>query len=129
MPDGYYLDDPDYVDWLNELVENAPSHYDGDEAQEAIVLRYVRDMEAVVAEAKNFIECGFMTDRWKAAREKLSDALRPMMECHCCIPGGPHDHANCEHPCCPDHDRFGAHTDAPTEAEEAPRFGRTGVES
>jgi hypothetical protein len=122
MPD--YLDDPDYVDWLNELIENAPSRYDADEAQEAIVLRYVRDLEAVVAEAKNFIECAFMTDRWAAAREKLSEALAPMMECYCCIPGGAHDHANCEHPCCPEHDPFGTHNDAPSTETEAAPIGR-----
>lgn len=73
------VDDPEYVDWLNELVENAPSHYDGDEAQEAIVVRYVRDLEAAAAAAKNFIECVPGSPRWEAAREKLDEALTPMM--------------------------------------------------
>ena len=41
-----YWEDPDYQDWLNELGENIPDSYDDDVAMEAIVLRYVRDLEA-----------------------------------------------------------------------------------
>lgn len=40
--------DPVYQDWCNSLIENAPEHYDGDDAQEDIIVRYVRDLEDVV---------------------------------------------------------------------------------
>ncbi len=43
-----YWEDPDYQDWLNDLGENIPDSYDGDDAMEDIVLRYVRDLEAEV---------------------------------------------------------------------------------
>jgi hypothetical protein len=42
-----YHQDSDYQDWLNELGENIPESYDDDVAMEAIVLRYVRDLEAL----------------------------------------------------------------------------------
>lgn len=102
------VDDPQYLGWLNELLYLAPCRYDCDEAQEAIALRYIRDLETAVNAAKNFIECGFPGDRYDAARSKLSEALAPLMDCYCCVPGTPHDHANCEHPCCPENDPGGA---------------------
>jgi hypothetical protein len=36
-------------EFVNQLLEHAPDHYDGDEAAEDIALRYVRDIEAAVA--------------------------------------------------------------------------------
>ena len=36
------------VEWLNALVEKAPDCWDGDDAQEAITLDYVRHLEAQV---------------------------------------------------------------------------------
>lgn len=35
-------------EFVNDLLEHAPEHYDDDEAAEAIALRYVRDLEAHV---------------------------------------------------------------------------------
>lgn len=40
-----YLDNPLYQEFVNELLERAPEHYDGDDAAEAIAIRYVRDLE------------------------------------------------------------------------------------
>lgn len=41
--------DPEWrIEWENDLVVNAPDHFDGDEAQSAIVTNYVRALEAVV---------------------------------------------------------------------------------
>lgn len=38
----------DYDEWLNELMENTPDSYDGDEAAEAIFVKYVRDLEGLI---------------------------------------------------------------------------------
>lgn len=40
-------DDEEIVDFHNALLERAPDHYDGDTDQSEIILRYVRDLEAV----------------------------------------------------------------------------------
>jgi hypothetical protein len=46
----------DYQDWLNELFEAAPDHYDGDDSMESILTRYVRDLEAVRDAAVTVVE-------------------------------------------------------------------------
>jgi hypothetical protein len=37
---------PEHQEFVNELLDHAPESYDGDEAAEAIAIRYVRDLEA-----------------------------------------------------------------------------------
>lgn len=37
-----------WEDWSNRLAENIPDHYDGDDAQEAIIEKYVADLRAEV---------------------------------------------------------------------------------
>jgi hypothetical protein len=44
-----WVDDPDCVDWMNDLCENAPECcWDDDVDQPEIILRYVRHLEAEV---------------------------------------------------------------------------------
>lgn len=50
-PTTTWPDTDEYQDWLNDLMESAGDHYDGDEAMEAITTRYVRDLEALASEA------------------------------------------------------------------------------
>jgi hypothetical protein len=42
----------DEDDFVNELLESAPEHFDGDEGAEEIAVRYVRILEQVAEEAK-----------------------------------------------------------------------------
>jgi hypothetical protein len=35
-----------YVDFIEECCANMPESYDGDEAVEALIVRYIRDLEA-----------------------------------------------------------------------------------
>lgn len=46
----------DYQDWLNELMEAAPDHYDGDDSMEHLVVGYIRDLEAVRNSAVTVVE-------------------------------------------------------------------------
>lgn len=50
-----WTDEDEYTDWLNSLMEHAPEHYDSDEAMEAIVLRYIRDLEALAKQAHRIV--------------------------------------------------------------------------
>jgi hypothetical protein len=45
----------DYQDWLNDLMENAPEHFDGDESMEAIATQYVRALERVTKETHRIV--------------------------------------------------------------------------
>lgn len=55
------MDEPEFVDYLNELVENTCDCWDGDDDESAIALAYVRHLEAEVARlggsAHKFDEC------------------------------------------------------------------------
>jgi hypothetical protein len=45
----YWVDDPDFTDWLNDLMENSPGCcWDDDVAMTSIATDYVRHLEAEV---------------------------------------------------------------------------------
>lgn len=56
LPTTTWPDTDEYQDWLNDLLESAGDHYDGDEAMEAIATRYVRDLEALASEARALMQ-------------------------------------------------------------------------
>jgi hypothetical protein len=62
----------DDTDLWNEVVEFAPDHFDGDDALEAIVIRYVRALEAVANAARDVERGG----EWGS--ETLSSALHDL---------------------------------------------------
>jgi hypothetical protein len=47
QPSGY-MSQREWEDWSNEVADLLPEHYDGDEAQESIILHAVADMAAAL---------------------------------------------------------------------------------
>ena len=64
-----WADDPDFQDWLNELLVNAGDEWDSDEAMTSIAVRYVRHLESLAEFVKKVAE--YSNDGW-LAREALS---------------------------------------------------------
>jgi hypothetical protein len=70
-------DHDDYTNWLNSLMQGAPSHYDDDVAMEELVLRYMRDLEALVAEAHRITYvCGHGDTAFWDALERVDEDKR-----------------------------------------------------
>jgi hypothetical protein len=65
---------PEHQDFVNELLDRAPESYDGDEAAEAIAIRYVRDLEATARLADDMAA---VVRRYEAHWTPVHDGRRP----------------------------------------------------
>ena len=71
---SHWKGDP-HVGFVNEVLENTPEHYDGDEAAETIAIRYVRDLEFVAKAARALLD-GTGASSYLAANGRLWRVLQ-----------------------------------------------------